>query len=290
MPIYTGNHVCSATRSHVVAFEELPLPKSDRAKLPPCTIRWQFTGRFNLNREEGIARGSLLVQARRYLEAKGIRQPDCLVNFPRGVGRGRYVKITVPDTQLATLSDVPLVFNGARPQRLFVGSAIPLNYLVIEILGVPHAHASLETARYIATSLRNYVQVHDVWVAQISYANDPTPPADTNRLVALVSTPRGSDGGLDPTKLHAIPGFLRNGNSDCKLVYMGRLQWCPTCRGNTGRLHTFEDCPRRKCFRCQETGHSAAVCTADFPIDDTDDDISRQQEAEAARGANNLNY
>ncbi|KAJ1033400.1 hypothetical protein NDA13_001391 [Ustilago tritici] len=213
-----------------------------------------FTGRFNLNREEGIARGSLLVQARRYLEAKGIRQPDCLVNFPE------------------------VLAVAAIPQRLFVGPAIPRNYLVIE------------TARYIATSLRNYVQVHDVWVAQISYANDPTPPADTNRLVALVSTPRGSVGGLDPTKLHAIPGFLRIGNSDCELFYMGRLQWCTTCGGNTGRFHTFEDCPRRKCFRCQETGHSAAVCTADFPIDDTDDDISRQQEAEAAHEANNLNY
>ncbi|SOV05330.1 uncharacterized protein UDID_18392 [Ustilago sp. UG-2017a] len=59
-PIFTGRLVWSATHSNapIVPFEELPTPKSNCARVPPCTVRWQFTRNFNLNREEDIARGS----------------------------------------------------------------------------------------------------------------------------------------------------------------------------------------------------------------------------------------
>ncbi|SPC66190.1 uncharacterized protein UHOD_11984 [Ustilago sp. UG-2017b] len=88
-PIFTGRLVWSATHSDapIVPFEELPTPKSDCARVPPCTVRWQFTWNFNLNREEDIARGSLRLQAQQQLQAKGFQSPACVVNLPRGTGR-----------------------------------------------------------------------------------------------------------------------------------------------------------------------------------------------------------
>ncbi|SOV09190.1 uncharacterized protein UDID_18287 [Ustilago sp. UG-2017a] len=56
-PIFTGRLVWSAKQSDkpAVPFKELPLPRSDRARVPPCTVYWQFVHNFNLNQEEDIA-------------------------------------------------------------------------------------------------------------------------------------------------------------------------------------------------------------------------------------------
>lgn len=295
VPIYTGRHMWSSTRPSkpgelsppVVAYEELPFPKGDRAKLPPCTVRWQFTGRFSINREEDIARGSFRVQVRRFLAAQKIAHAECSINFPRGVGRGRFVEITVDPTALAALAQVKLVFNGSALQRLFVGPALPKTAMVIEVLGVPASNAKDETARYIALRLQPFVRVHDVWVAQISYANDPTPPQDTNRMVVLASSAAGKDGGIDPNSVHAIPGYLKIGGAECELSYVGRLPWCTTCRSTASQYHTFDNCPRRRCFNCRASGHSAAQCTAAIGADAS---AAVQQAQEESRGTNDLNY
>ncbi|SPC64076.1 uncharacterized protein UHOD_11399 [Ustilago sp. UG-2017b] len=56
-PIFTGRLVWSAKQSDKLAvpFKELPLPRSDHARVPPCTVYWQFVRNFNLNQEEDIA-------------------------------------------------------------------------------------------------------------------------------------------------------------------------------------------------------------------------------------------
>lgn len=298
VPIYTGRHLWSAVRPTppatlsppLVAYDELPFPKSDRAKLPPCTVRWQFTGRFSLNREEDIARGSFRVQVRRFLTAKGAASVDCNVNFPRNIGRGRFVEITVAPESLATLAEVQLVFNGSPLQRLFVGPALPKTAMVVEVLGIPSANARSETARYIALSLHPFIRVHDVWVAQISYANDPTPPEDTNRMQVLVSSVAGTDGGIDPSKVHNIPGYIRIGGVECEVSYIGRLPWCTTCCSVAASFHKFENCPRRRCFRCSEQGHTASQCTAEVASPFADDAMAEQQMVEERRGTNALNY
>lgn len=190
VPIHTGRHLWSAIHPTppatlsppLVAYEELPFPRSDRAKLPPCTVCWQFTGRFSVNREEDIVCGSFCVQVRRFLTAKSATSVNCTINFPRGVGRGRFVEITIAPESLAALAEVLLVFNGSPLQQLFIGPALLKTAMVIEVLGIPNANACSKTACYIALSLHPFICVHDVWVAQLSYANDPTPPEDTNHM------------------------------------------------------------------------------------------------------------
>lgn len=85
-----------------------------------------------------------------------------------------------------------------------------------------------------------------------------TPPEGTNRMVVLASSTAGKDGGVDPNSVHAIPGYIKVGGAECELSYIGRLPWCTTCRSAAGQYHTFDNCPRRLCFNCRESGHSAA--------------------------------
>lgn len=67
--VITGQHVWAARRTNAAApspapgakapplvpFEDLPAATADSARIAACTIRWQFTGRFNLNKEENLA-------------------------------------------------------------------------------------------------------------------------------------------------------------------------------------------------------------------------------------------
>lgn len=292
-PIYTGRFVWSAKKATqpLVPYEELPFKKSDRAKLPALTVRWEFTGKFSLNRDEDIARGSLRVQASRYLVQHGVTAPECVVNFPEGVGKNRFVDIRVPLEQFSHLKDAPLVFNKSKLQRIFIGPAFPPNYLVIGVGNVPPYGADPITARQIALALRQFVAVHDIWISQVSYADDPTPPADTNRWVALVSVEMETGGGIDPNKFHAIPGYIRLLENDCILSYIGRLDWCTSCRSQAEYYHDFNSCPRQRCFNCGKMGHRIANCNEEVPAAyDGDDAMVVQQANEDANGANRLDY
>lgn len=194
-PIYTGRHLWSAIRPTTLdalpppldTYEEFPFTNSDRTKLPPCTVRWQFTRRFSINREEDVARGSFRVQVRRYLASKSAVNTDCTVNFPRGVGRGRFVEVTVSPENLAILAEAQLVFNGSQLQRPCVGANLPKTSLVIEVLEIPLRNAWSETAADIAILLQSHARVHDIWVARVSNSSNSTPPEDTNKMVVLAS-------------------------------------------------------------------------------------------------------
>ncbi|KAJ1045039.1 hypothetical protein NDA10_003858 [Ustilago hordei] len=65
---------------------------------------------------------------------------------------------------------------------------------------------------------------------RVSYHDDPTPLANTNVYIALITTQAGDEGGLDPVWLHAIPGYVQILTNDCKLSNVGHLQWCPSCK------------------------------------------------------------
>ncbi|KAJ1017919.1 hypothetical protein NDA13_006530 [Ustilago tritici] len=287
--IKTGQLVWTRTRTNkpVAPYEDLPFPKSGQAKLPPCTVRWQFTGCFNLNRKEDVTHGSIRVQIQCFLVSKGIIEVQCHVNFPCGVGHGRFVEITVPADHLQIVKDAPLVFNGEALQHLFLGPALECTSLVVEVLNFPNAKTLKETGQYITQTLKEYVQVHDVWVAQISYANDPTPPEDTNCLHLLVTIPPGRDGGMDPSKQHTIPGFLHIGKHKCELQYSGQLEWCNTCKSTSEFFHTFNNCPHHHCYNCGKTSHAFNTCPEEFQ---GNTEMADQQAEETCHGTNNLNY
>ncbi|KAJ1032690.1 hypothetical protein NDA16_000712 [Ustilago loliicola] len=299
-PIITGRHIWAARRATsgppgtpippLVPYEDLPFPKSDRAQLPPCTVRWQFVGRFSLNREEQIACGSFHIQVRRYFTQKGIINAKLTVTFPRGVGRGRFVDITTDAAHLPTLSEVPLVFNGTGLQRHLIGSILPKTAMVVEIAGFSTAVDLTTTACLITHGLQPFAQVHDIWMQQISFPDDPE-PQDFNKLAALVTTTaKGPEGGVDPADVHAIPGFIKINGKDCKLSYVGRLDWCTTCGSSSQIFHGFDNCPRRRCYRCGETGHSAFLCTTDLPSREADDAMATDQAAAEAKGGLELDY
>ncbi|TKY84965.1 hypothetical protein EX895_006045 [Sporisorium graminicola] len=273
VPIYTGRHVWSATRSDpLVPFEDLPLPKTDRAKLPPCTIRWQFTGKFFSNRDEGPALGSLRKQMCDYLHARSFPDANCMVKFPKGTGRNKMVDITVLQPHLAAASEAILVFRQAKLQRLFVGPALDFNYFVIEIQNLPYTAAWTGTARLIWAALHQYVQVHDIWVRQVSYAADGKAPQDENIYLALVSVPKDKDNRIDPIILAVIPGYIKIHDNEMPLAFAGRLDWCSTCRSRAEYYHTFETCLKRQCSKRKRSGHLSAnsLHSPSTPIGKTD--------------------
>ncbi|KAJ1019724.1 hypothetical protein NDA13_005949 [Ustilago tritici] len=114
-------------------------------------------------------------------------------------------------------------------QCVLVGLALPHNYLALEILNVPQTNTPTATAHYVAQFLKTYAQMQDVWVCQVSYPNNPTPPTNTNVFITLISTPAGDEGGLDPVRLHAIPGYVQILTNECKLNYVGQLKWYISC-------------------------------------------------------------
>lgn len=285
--VATGLHLWAARRSNagpvaagtlappMVPFEDLPLPRSDRAKLDPCTIRWQFTGRFSLNREEAVARGSLIIQVKCFLQFKNAYNPNFTVTFPRNVGRGRFVDVHVHHNSMQALADAPLVFRGARLQRHLIGPTLPETALVIEITGGGQSSDKRETAQSIATVLQPYAQVHDVW---LEMDNTDSTPRPTNTFYALVSTTPTASGGVSPARVQAIPGHIKLHGKECILAYPGRLDWCTTCRSSITQFHSFEDCPRRRCFHCEENGHNAARCPNKTPQNEEANLATRQAE------------
>ncbi|SAM83599.1 uncharacterized protein UBRO_20198 [Ustilago bromivora] len=212
---------------------------------------------------------------------------QCHVNFPCGVGCSCFVEVTVPADHLQIVKDAPLVFNGEALQYLFVGPTLECTSLVVEVLGFPITNTLKETGRYITQTLKGYVQVHNIWVAQISYADDPTLPEDTNCLHLLVTVPPGEDGGMDPTKQHSIPGFLCIGKHECELQYSGQLKWCNTCKSASEFFHTFNNCPHRCCYNCGKTGHAFNTCPEESQGNAK---MADQQAEETRHGIANLNY
>ncbi|SPC60820.1 related to Retrovirus-related POL polyprotein [Ustilago sp. UG-2017b] len=250
VPIYTGRHLWSGKRpteplppgticAPEVAYEELPLPNGDRAKLPPCTVRWQFTGAFNLNRDEGIARGSFRVQVRQALTAKKVANVACTISFPRGTGRQKLVEITIAPDVLAALADVKLVFNGSTLQRLFVGPALPNTAMVVDIRGVPLSVSRLATARYIALGYSN----------QLPQRPHATRRHNQHGGSRLIPPPVPMAASTQP---ESMP-FLATSNwvTNCELHYVGRLAWCTTCKADTANFHLFDLCPRRRFYNCR---------------------------------------
>ncbi|CCF49648.1 hypothetical protein NDA11_007790 [Ustilago hordei] len=135
-PIFTGRLIWLAKHSDkpIVPFEELPLPRSDQARVPPCTVCWQ-------------------------------------------------------SSEISTS-----IAKKTLPEVLFISR--PANRCK----------------------------------QRVSYHDDPTPLANTNVYIALITTPAGDEGGLDPVWLHAIPGYVQILTNDCKLSNVGHLQWCPSCK------------------------------------------------------------
>ncbi|SYW78154.1 uncharacterized protein UBRO2_02346 [Ustilago bromivora] len=197
------------------------------------------------------------------MEDPYLAEPDQQAFQPIFTGHNQFVEITVSSDQLVILSEVSLVFNKTSLQCVLVGSALPQSSLALEILNIPQANVPTATAHYVAQSLKAYIQVHDVWIRQASYHNDHTPPADTNVYIALISTPAGNEGGLDPVWLHAIPGYILILTND----------YCPGC------LCHKSQCTRHIAVACPNASHDAGDTTAAI-----------QQAEENASGASTLDY
>ena len=263
-PIISGLHIWAAPRESVppidqpvdqlspplVPFKDLPFPRSERAKVGACAIRWQFTGHFNLNKEENSARGSLTIQVKRYLEYRGFMDPAFTVIFPRNVGRGRFVDVNVGHKQMMdALASAPLLFRGARLQRHLVGCTLSRSALVVELTGFSQTDSHHRTAQTVARLLQPYAQVHDIWLEMRSSESDPA-PQPSNKIMVLLETALDAGGYRDFSKVEALPGYLNVNGRECRLQYIGRRDWCTICRSSTIQFHTFNGCPDRRSRYC----------------------------------------
>ncbi|KAJ1024595.1 hypothetical protein NDA13_004524 [Ustilago tritici] len=130
-------------------------------------------------------------------------EPDQRAFQPIFTGRPVW-STTRSNKPIAPFEELPI----PKSHHARVPPSLPCNYLALEILNIPQTNAPTATIHYVAQSLKTYAQVHDVWVHQVSYPNDPTPPANINVFITLISTPAGDKGGLDLVRLHAIPGYV----------------------------------------------------------------------------------
>ncbi|KAJ1031951.1 hypothetical protein NDA13_002332 [Ustilago tritici] len=195
----TGKHIWAARRNNtlgpnartgptaepLVPFEDLPFPRSDRAKIAACTIRWQFTDCFSINKEENSTHGSITVQVKRFLEFKGFTNPIFTVNFPRGVGRGRFVDICVDRTHMAAIVETPLVYRAARLERHLIGPALPRTAMVAEISNFSENEDIYRLAQTVAIFLHPFARVHDIWTEMHAIPGDTTHSAQQTRWSCL---------------------------------------------------------------------------------------------------------
>ncbi|KAJ1029813.1 hypothetical protein NDA13_003053 [Ustilago tritici] len=263
--IITGKNIWAARRPNpssvtnggisppLVPFEDLPFPRSDRAKLSSCTIRWQFTDRFSLNREEAAARGSLVAQVRRWLELKFAQTGTFSSSF-----------LAEWAVDVLSTSRLRLLAWQSSPKPPWFSMAHAFNVTSWDLL-------------------------HDVWLEISRIGDDPSPLA-TGKVFALVETSPNAEGGRDLDKVTSIPGWIKIDTRECPVEYPSCLEWCTTCKSNASLLHAFDNCPRRRCFHCDKSGHSAAFCPEAANAQDDDSAMDRQQAIENARGADVRRY
>ncbi|GAK63358.1 uncharacterized protein PAN0_003d1562 [Moesziomyces antarcticus] len=223
----------------LIPFEELPLIKSERSTLSSCCIRWRFTATF-FNRDQNLARGSLAIQVKRWLEHHGISDP-CIglsVNFPILRGRGRFVDVHVAASSMEVLAQAPLVFRGARLERHLVGLALSPSIMVVEVTGSNIADTGV--AQQLADVLAPFAQVHNIWLETRSHSQDTS--IRQSKMIALVETALSERGYCDWDNITAIPGYAVLNGRECRLDYVGRLDWCTFCRSQASSFHTSETC------------------------------------------------
>ncbi|CDR88986.1 related to Retrovirus-related POL polyprotein [Sporisorium scitamineum] len=176
------------------------------------------------------------------------------------------------------LGEAPLVFHGSPLQRHLVGPILPRTALVVEVSNFSENEDIYLLARTVALYLMPFAKVHDVWTELHSIPGDTTlRPA--NKMVVLAETTPSQTGARDPAKVQAIPGYINLGGQQCELHYIGRLPWCTTCRSNITQFHSFDNCPRRRCYNCNEPGHSAALCPRESQATERPDPAMAQQQA-----------
>ncbi len=248
-PTASAKHVWAASRpaaphapadgmsAPLVPFESLPLIKSERSTLSSCCVRWRFTATF-LNRDQDLARGSLAIQVNRWLAHHGISDPCLGVNFPIPRGRGRFVDVHVVASSMKVLAQAPLIFRGARLERHLVGLALSPSIMVVEVTGSSIADTGI--ALQLADVLAPFAQVHDIWLEERSHGQDVS--IRKSKMIALVETALSERGYRDWDKVTAIPGWAVLNGRECRLDYVGRLEWCTFCRSKAASFHTLETC------------------------------------------------
>ncbi|KAJ1018823.1 hypothetical protein NDA16_004628 [Ustilago loliicola] len=194
-----------------VPFEELPLPSRDRARLDPCTVRFEFTGSFK-NGDRQRAEWSILSQLKTFFRRFGIENAGPGVSFPTGVGRGKFVDITIGPNNLELLTKAPLSFNKQKLEITLVGPKLPPSTIILEILDVPFQVDAKSAAQTVAFKIheRQIGKVWDIWKVEHGLTeefSDSVGRRQYSLVVVLVPTALPS-GKIAATTIINIPGYI----------------------------------------------------------------------------------
>ncbi|SYW81232.1 uncharacterized protein UBRO2_04149 [Ustilago bromivora] len=246
-----------------VPFEELSLPSRDRARLDPCTVRFEFTGSFK-NGDRQKAEWSILSQLKTFFRRFGIENTGPGVSFPTGVGRGKFVDITIGPGHLELLTKAQLSFNKQKLELTLVGPKLPPSTIILEILDVPFQVDARSAAQTVAFKIheRQVGKVWDIWKVEHGL---PAEFSDSNGrrqyslVAALVPTALPS-GKIAATTIISIPGYISLHCKHCLVKFNGRPDWCTRCKSDAQHFHVFGQCQKLECFHCKDFGHTADKC------------------------------
>ena len=264
-----SEHVWTNSRyQHVIVpFEHLPLPSVDRTRIEPCTVRFQFTGPFK-TADRDNARNSFWAQLKTFLARFGDRRnaTPIQVNFPSGVGRGKFVDITSGPMDVDKIARANLTFKKHKLERIVVGPKLPPNTRILEIVDVPANLSSKSASQGVAFQLqaRDVGQLLDMWKVTSSVAPEHRDIAGAcdYTLVAAIRLCSLPNGAVASTTTLNLPGWLKLDNRHCMVKFRERPDWCSRCKGDATHFHLFGNCPRLECFDCKGRGHTADHCPA----------------------------
>ncbi|CDR88573.1 uncharacterized protein SPSC_04400 [Sporisorium scitamineum] len=250
--------------NHIVApFEELPLPSCDRARLDPCSVRFEFIGPFK-NADRSKAEWSILTQLKTFFRRFNVDNAGPGISFPTVVGRGNFVDITVAPLHLDRLAKAPISFNKHRLEKVLVGPKLPVSTIILEIIDIPRQLDANSAAQTVAFKLhsRDIGTVWDIWKVTILLGENLSDSAGRRQysLVAVLVPKTLSGGKISATTKLNIPGYVSINGNHCLVKCNGRPDWCGRCKSDAEHFHPFGQCQRLECFECKERGHTADQC------------------------------
>lgn len=248
-----------------VPFAELPDPTSERATVPPATIRWRFNGAYNSRTEQHSAWASFLKQLYRQLGGWHADQAPQL-SFPQPRGQHHTVDVTFPHRphfERGKAGELRLKFNGKDLVHLFTGPLMPPNGICILVKHLPSSLSPLPVVHQVSSVLATFGQTVEAW----GTFNTLGLPGCDEQFAGVLHFLFLLGSGVDASSL---PGWALVSGNSYELRYKGRLAHCSRCRGTATVFHTIDYCDKKKCYECQELGHFASECPRKQAAPDAD--------------------
>ncbi|KAJ1024002.1 hypothetical protein NDA13_004833 [Ustilago tritici] len=152
------------------------------------------------------------------------------ISFPTGVGRGKFVDITIGPGHLELLTKAQLSFNKQKLELTLVSPKLPPSMIILKILDVPFQVDARSAAQTVAFKIheQQVVKTWDIWKVEHGLPaefSDSKGRHQYSLVAALVPTVLPS-GKIAATTIISIPGYIPLHHKHCLLdAHIGLLSY-----------------------------------------------------------------